>query len=295
MMMVRSMTGYGKHSAHVEDAQIDIEVRSVNHRFLDISTKLPRNLLFIEEKLKRRIKEKLARGRVDIFVTVEGKGLFEKKVDIDYGLLDQYVEKWKEVKDRYQLTGDVSIDMVSKLEDIFTVREVESNTDVLQLALVEAMDIAIEHLLAMRVEEGLRLHDDFEKRLDTITAVLEKLEDKRPRIVEEYREKIRERIEEYAGETLDPDESRVLQEVGLLAEKGDVTEELTRLKAHVHQFRTTLERHEAIGRRLDFVVQEMHREVNTIGSKSNDTEVSEWVVALKSEIEKLKEQVQNIE
>lgn len=294
-MMVRSMTGYGKHSTHVKDTQIVVEVRSVNHRFLDISTKLPHNLLFMEEKLKRQVKRKLERGRVDVFVTIEGEGFFEKKVEVDYNLLDQYVEKWKEVKGRYQLTEDVSIDMVSKLDDIFTVMEMEEDTNALQQSLLDAIDTALERLLAMRVEEGVRLREDFEKRLDTITEILVKLEDKRPRIVEEYREKIRERIEEYAGEALDPDESRVLQEVALLAEKGDVTEELTRMKSHVKQFKATLARHDAIGRTMDFIVQEMHREVNTIGSKSNDVEVSEWVVALKSEIEKVKEQVQNVE
>ncbi|MCA0969259.1 YicC family protein [Halobacillus litoralis] len=293
--MVRSMTGYGKETVHVGDTQIDVEVRSVNHRFLDISTKAPRHLLFMEEKMKRAVKDKLSRGRVELFVTIEGEGLFDKKVDVDDQLVSQYIEKLQDIKDRYQLTGDVSIDMVSKLDDIFTVREIEGSTDELQQSLIEAVERALDRLLSMRVEEGLRLRDDFEKRLDTIKTILAKLEEKRPGIVEEYREKIRERIEEYAGETLDPDQSRVLQEVGLLAEKGDVTEELTRLDAHVEQFLTTLDKKEAIGRKLDFVVQEMHREVNTIGSKSNDAEVSEWVVALKSEIEKVKEQVQNVE
>ncbi|MBA2174196.1 YicC family protein [Halobacillus locisalis] len=293
--MVRSMTGYGKESITVDDSHIHVEVRSVNHRFLDISPKMPRNLLFMEERLKRKVQDKLARGRVDLFVTLEGKGLFERKVDVDWALLDQYMAKFTDIKDRYQLTGDVSIDMVSKLDDIFTIQEVEEHTDELQQALIEAVEQSLERLLVMREQEGARLVEDFQKRMVRMDEILLQLEEKRPVIVDEHRNKIRERIEEYTQEALDPDQSRVLQEVGLLAEKGDVTEELTRLQSHLSQFRVTLSEQEAIGRRLDFIVQEMHREVNTIGSKSNDAEVTQWVVSLKSEIEKMKEQVQNVE
>ncbi|RWZ60597.1 YicC family protein [Halobacillus fulvus] len=293
--MVKSMTGYGKGSVNVHETDVNVEVRSVNHRFLDIAAKLPRNLLFIEEKLKRQVKDSLSRGRVDLFVTIEGQGLFEKKVEVDWSLLDQYMEKLEEVKGRYELTGDVSIDMVTKLENIFSVQEVEEDTGELQEALLTAVETALHQLVSMREAEGGRLRDDLYQRTETMEALLGKLEERRPFVVEEQKERILKRLEELMRDTMTPDESRVLQEVGLLADKSDVTEELTRLDSHVNQFREALKQEGPVGRRLDFIVQEMLREVNTIGSKSNDAKVTGWVVSLKSEIEKMKEQVQNVE
>lgn len=289
------MTGYGKKSIEVGDTRLHVEIRSVNHRFLDISAKLPRNLLFIEENLKRKIRELLSRGRIDLFITVNGQGIFEKKVDVDWPILDQYMKKLNEIKGRYELTGDISIDMVTKLEDVFSVQEVEENSNELQEALVNSVEDSLNRLIVMRAAEGKRLESDLIERITKISDILEKLEERRPYVVEEYRERIRLRIEEHIKEEISPDQTRILQEVGLLAEKGDVTEEFTRLHSHLSQFTQILKLDEPIGRRLDFIVQEMHREVNTIGSKSNDAKVTEWVIDLKSEIEKMKEQVQNVE
>lgn len=289
------MTGYGKESISVGETRLNIEIRSVNHRFLDISTKVPRSLFFLEDRLKGEVREKLSRGRIDIFVTIEGRGLFEKEVDVDWTIMDQYIKKLEEIKGRYNLTGDISIDMVSKLEGAFSVLEVEEESDDLSEALLSALTKSLERLLTMRINEGSRLKLDLQERIMNIQTILEKLEARRPQVVEEYKEKIRLRIEEYTKESIQPEDTRILQEVGILAEKGDVTEEVTRLHSHISQFSQTLSNEEPIGRRLDFIVQEMHREVNTIGSKSNNSDVTNWVVDLKSEIEKIKEQVQNVE
>lgn len=293
--MVKSMTGYGKVAVEVDDTQIDVEIKAVNHRFLDVAIKSPRTLMFLDDHLKKVVKKELSRGRVDVIVTLEGQALFEKKIDVDWSRVDQYIDRLQEIKNRYNLTGDISIDMVSKLEDIFTEKEAQEDSDALQTVLVQAAKDAVQRLLHMRIQEGNELHQDLSLRVDNVREFIRSLDDRRPIVIEAYKERIRNRVEEYTREQIRPDDTKILQEVALLAEKGDVTEELTRLESHLIQFEETLEREEPIGRRLDFIVQEMHREVNTIGSKSNDGQVMETVVNLKSEIEKMKEQVQNVE
>ncbi|REJ10837.1 YicC/YloC family endoribonuclease [Halobacillus trueperi] len=293
--MLKSMTGYGKSTVEVGETKVHVEIRSVNHRFLDITTKMPRSLLFLEDRLKQVVKGRLSRGRVDIFVTIEGEELFEKKIDVNWEIVDQYLVRLKDIQRRYDLTGDISIDMVSKLDHVFSEKEIETDSDELKMALLEAMDDAATQLVEMRTKEGHELYEDLEERIAKVRSWLSSLGERRPMVIEEYKERIRTRVEEYTKEQIRPDETKILQEVALLAEKGDVTEELTRLQSHFIQFEDTLSIEEPVGRRLDFIVQEMHREVNTIGSKSNDSKMTEMVVNLKSEIEKVKEQVQNVE
>ncbi|MGR9050223.1 YicC/YloC family endoribonuclease [Halobacillus faecis] len=293
--MLKSMTGYGKSTVETGESRIHVEIRSVNHRFLDITTKMPHALLFLEERLKQVVKGRLARGRIDIFITLEAEELVEKKIDVNWGIVNQYITHLKDIQHRHDLTGDISIDMVSKLDNVFSEKETENDTDELKVALLDAMDNAARELVEMRAKEGQELYEDLEKRIAKVRSWLNSLDERRPRVIEEYKERIRTRVEEYTKEQIRPDETKILQEVALLAEKGDVTEELTRLQSHFVQFEDTLSMDEPVGRRLDFIVQEMHREVNTIGSKSNDGKMTEMVVNLKSEIEKLKEQVQNVE
>ncbi|WP_237417460.1 YicC/YloC family endoribonuclease [Halobacillus litoralis] len=295
IVLLKSMTGYGKSTVEVGDTKIHVEIRSVNHRFLDITTKMPHALLFMEERLKQVVKGLLTRGRVDIFVTLEGETFIEKKIDVNWKIVDQYFTRLKDLQRRYDLTGDISIDMVSKLDHVFSEKEMENDADEWQMPLLEAMDNAARQLVEMRLKEGHELYEDLKKRITEVRRWLSSLDERRPMVIEEYKERIRARIEEYTKEQLRPDETKILQEVALLAEKGDITEELTRLQSHFIQFEGTLSMDEPVGRRLDFIVQEMHREVNTIGSKSNDGKMTEMVVNLKSEMEKVKEQVQNIE
>ncbi|MBX0356506.1 YicC/YloC family endoribonuclease [Halobacillus sp. Nhm2S1] len=293
--MIKSMTGYGKSTVEVNETKIHVEIRSVNHRFLDMTFKMPTALLFLEDRLKQVVKSRLARGRIDIFVSLEGEDLVEKKIDVNWEMVDQYITRLKDIQRRYELTGDISIDMVSKLDHVFSEKEMENDSDEWKVALLETMDDAVRQLVEMRTKEGHKLHDDLEKRIAKVRSWLNSLDERRPMLIEEYKERIRTRVEEYTKEQIRPDETKILQEVALLAEKGDVTEELTRLQSHFTQFESTLFLDEPVGRRLDFIVQEMHREVNTIGSKSNDGKMTEMVVNLKSEIEKMKEQVQNVE
>ncbi|WP_244157281.1 YicC/YloC family endoribonuclease [Halobacillus aidingensis] len=295
ILLLKSMTGYGKSTVEVGETKVHVEIRSVNHRFLDITTKMPRSLLFLEDRLKQVVKGRISRGRVDIFVTIEGEELFEKKIDVNWEIVDQYLVRLKDIQRRYDLTGDISIDMVSKLDHVFSEKEIETDSDELKMALLEAMDDAATQLVEMRMKEGHELYEDLEKRIAKVRSWLSSLDERRPMVIEEYKERIRTRVEEYTKEQIRTDETKILQEVALLAEKGDVTEELTRLQSHFIQFEDILSIDEPVGRRLDFIVQEMHREVNTIGSKSNDGKMTEMVVNLKSEIEKVKEQVQNVE
>nr|WP_239534124.1 YicC/YloC family endoribonuclease [Thalassobacillus pellis] len=289
------MTGYGRETAEIEGTRLTIEVRSVNHRFLDISAKMPRTFLFLEDKMKKLIKNDISRGRVDVYVTMEGEGITERSLKVDWDLLEQYINQLKVVKGHYGLTGDVSVDIVTKLEDLFTVQETDQHQDELQQMLLDSLQKAVGKLVDMRKDEGDALRDDLKARLGEVRNFVNQLEDRRELVIDTYKNRIKSRIQEYVRESFQIEDSRIMQEVALLAEKGDITEEITRLHSHIDQFSSTLGKQQSIGRQLDFIVQEMHREVNTIGSKSNDAKISEWVVSLKSEIEKMKEQVQNVE
>ncbi|QST01530.1 YicC family protein [Pontibacillus sp. ALD_SL1] len=293
--MVRSMTGYGRSSKTLDDTTVTVELKAVNHRFLDISPKMPRSLLYLEEKVKKRLQSSFARGRVEVFITVEGNALTKRNVKTDWDLLDQYIKQLREAKARYELVEEISINVLTKLEDLFTIQELEEHEDRMESMILSCIDEASEHVLSMRVQEGDALRQDLRNRVETVLSIVDDLKSRRPIVVDETRERIKAKIEEYAQAALPREDSRLLHEVGILAEKGDIAEEITRLYSHAEQFFTTLELNESIGRKLDFIVQEMNRETNTIGSKSTDSKISEWVVLLKSEIEKIKEQVQNVE
>ncbi|MDC3412889.1 YicC/YloC family endoribonuclease [Terrihalobacillus insolitus] len=293
--MVTSMTGYGRDVTTFHKAKITVEIRSVNHRFLDISTKIPRSLLFLEDKIKKTIQSFFHRGRLDIFISMEGEGVIQQELVVNWGLLDQFVTSLNNIKEQYDLKGEIPVDMVTTVDGLLTVQEVEQGHDEMKESILNAITIACEQVYEMRIQEGSELHSELDTRLGIIQDIVKNLGERREAVIIEYRERIRGRILEYTKDEFVNEESRVLQEIALLAEKGDITEEVLRLNSHVRQFRDTLNNDGAIGRKLDFITQEMHREANTIGSKSNDPQISEWVVILKSEIEKIKEQVQNVE
>ncbi|WP_077622074.1 YicC/YloC family endoribonuclease [Sediminibacillus massiliensis] len=293
--MVRSMTGYGRAEISSGSIVVTAEIRSVNHRFLDVSTKLPRASLSMEDSIKRIAKKHFRRGRFDIFVNLEEEGDGSRTIEIDWNLMDQYIEKLREAKERYGLAGEIPVSMVTDLDQLFLVKEQEKVDEDLQSVVLQAVEKACSQVSEMREEEGKELIQDIKRRIEFLQNTAKWLGKQRDIVIMEYRERISNRIAEYVQEDFLADESRIIQEIALLAEKGDITEELTRLKSHIEQFLNTICLHDAIGRKLDFIVQEMLRETNTIGSKSNDVKVSEWVIAVKSELEKIKEQVQNIE
>ncbi|WP_164669062.1 YicC/YloC family endoribonuclease [Virgibacillus doumboii] len=293
--MVKSMTGYGRDVISFDETTITVEIRSVNHRFLDFSAKMPRSLLFLEDKIKRIIQSYFHRGRLEVFLNIDGNSLVEKELLTDSNLMDQYIEEIRRAKSRYDLSGEIPITIISNFLDLFSVHEKENQPDDLNDLIVAGTKRACERVRSMRQEEGRFLLEDLNTRMERIRETVQQLQTRREYVIREYRERVQARIDNYIGENAIIDEARMHQEIALLAEKGDITEEITRLLSHIDHFSETIEMQEAIGRKLDFNIQEMHREANTIGSKSTDAKISEWIVKLKSDIEKMKEQIQNIE
>ncbi|MYL37797.1 YicC/YloC family endoribonuclease [Halobacillus litoralis] len=292
--MADSMTGYGREISEQEGTRVVVEVRSVNHRFLDVHTHLPSSLLFMEDSIRKRVKEAVQRGRVDVYITMDSGG-FHTNVEVDWSAAEQYIQAMEGLKSRFHLTGDITIDMVSKLENVFVTKETEDVPGSFQEELQASVKQALNQLTDMRKREGRQLTKDLHSRITAVGHWLKMMDQRRPDVINEYKARIRARIEEYAAQTLTQDEPRILQEVSLMAEKGDVTEEFTRMHSHLQQFEEALTQPGSVGRRLDFILQEMHREVNTMGSKSNDALLMEYVLNMKSELEKMKEQVQNVE
>ncbi|MFC7320388.1 YicC/YloC family endoribonuclease [Halobacillus campisalis] len=293
--MIKSMTGYGRKTIAGEQLKVTVEIKSVNHRFLDFSPKVPRSFLYMEDIMKKKVAEYIHRGHIDLFINLEGNNALNKKLRVEDDLLGQYIDALHSLKTKHELTGDISIDMVTKLEDIFSVVESDDPSPEIESAVLTALEEALETLVCMRSAEGEKLDSDLRKRLESLSVLIDEAESRRIQVIDEHKEKIISRIQETMKDQFEYDDQRLLQEVALLAEKGDITEEIVRFRSHLKQFQSTIESHGAVGRTLDFIVQEFHREINTIGSKSNDPFLSNNVVKLKSEIEKMKEQIQNIE
>ncbi|WP_082234229.1 YicC/YloC family endoribonuclease [Halobacillus massiliensis] len=292
--MVKSMTGYGRYTIQINESNWTVEIKSINHRFFDFSPKIPRTLLFMEDSFKKTLMKYIKRGRIELFIYQEDDTPQEKLLQVDHQLVHQYIKEVKDLKEKHQLTGDITIDMVTRLEDVFTIRET-SRLSGMEKKLLEAVSLAAEELAAMRVTEGRRLQDDVESRLTRVEAMVANIDSVKDKLQNQQREKILGRLKDHLQGHLQDDDSRLIQEAAVLAEKGDITEEVIRLYSHIEQFKAGLRKEDSIGRHLDFIVQEFHREINTIGSKSNDAALSNDVIQLKSEMEKIKEQVQNIE
>jgi len=295
MNMVKSMTGYGTETFHLDGTTITVEIKTVNSRYLDFIPKVPRLLQEVELEIKKRIQSYFQRGRIEVYVSMTGEALSHKKIRVDWDLMDQYVEHLQEVKDRYQLSEDIPLSVIASEEALFTVHEEDESPESLHALLFTSIDNVCEAVIRNRKSEGENLIHDIMQRIRTIHETLTMIEGRQEIIAKHYRERIRERIEGHMEHNLEIDQTRIIQEVAILAERGDIQEELTRLFSHLEYFERVTGHTTPIGRKLDFITQEMHREVNTIGSKSVDTEISEAIVAMKSDIEKIKEQVQNIE
>ncbi|MDR4886555.1 YicC/YloC family endoribonuclease [Fredinandcohnia sp. QZ13] len=291
--MIASMTGFGRAKKESNTFYVQAELKSVNHRFCEINVRLPRQLLFLEDKIKKAIGEHVKRGRVEVFLTIEGEGLVTKTISIDWNLLDALVTSTKQIQDKYQLTEQITTGQLLSNENILSIEEKEMENQELETLILEVIESAALQLRQMREVEGKALIEDIFLFLGQIEENIHTIKVYAPRVVSHYRDRIEKRIKEYIGNEFD--ENRILTEVALFAEKADISEELTRLESHISQFRETVQTNEPIGRKLDFIVQEMNREINTIGSKANDSLIAKHVVDLKSLLEKIKEQVQNIE
>ncbi len=293
--MIKSMTGYGRTKKETEQFVVIAEIKSVNHRFSEISVRMPRQLMMFEEKIKRVIGQKTARGKIDVFISLEGEGAVSRVLDVDWTLLDAYYEQIKSIAGRYQIDEEIRLSHLMNMEDAFHVVELEGDSDALEAVLLQAVEEAALKLVDMRMEEGRQLHKDISAFLETISSIVQDLFQYKDSVADKYRTRLLGKIKEFLSGMGEIDETRVLQEVAIFAEKADINEELTRLNSHIEQFRTALHSDGPVGRKLDFLVQEMNREMNTIGSKANDAGISSQVVEMKSALEKIKEQVQNIE
>ncbi|UOQ47928.1 YicC family protein [Gracilibacillus caseinilyticus] len=294
-VLMKSMTGFGRQELQLDEMYIIAEVKTVNHRYLDISFQMPKFLVPLEDRLKKIIQQQVKRGKVSVTINVSGTFTSSKKLTTNWDLVEQYINQFQQIKQTYQLHGEITLDMLGQYPDIFEVEQrEESNTDTDTNVLL-TLEKAVGNLHAMRLKEGAELGKDLQLRTEIIQNRIKQLGERRKIVIIEYQERIKERINSYLENTSVYDESRLFQEIALLAEKGDITEELTRIHSHVMQFQQLMKETEPIGRRLDFIVQELNRELNTIGSKSNDIWISEHVVSLKSEAERMKEQIQNVE
>jgi uncharacterized protein (TIGR00255 family) len=291
--MVKSMTGFGRSQKESNDFSITVEIKTVNHRFCEYHIRMPRQLLKVEEKIKKQLSESVQRGRVEVFVTLDGNGAVHRKVNIDWSLLEEYYQYILKIKEKYRLEQEISIHDLLQREEWLQMDEVDSGNEELESLVLKTVEEAANHLLAMRVSEGNELESDIRKQLIALESSIELVKQNSPLVVQQYRERLEKRMKEYLSGSLD--EHRIVTEVAVFADKADINEELTRLKSHIRQFEETLVLGEPIGRKLDFLLQEMNREVNTIGSKANDSQIAKEVVEMKSLLEKVKEQIQNIE
>ena len=292
--MVNSMTGFGRGKAARDGREITIELKSVNHRYLDLSFRMPRHVSFLEDALRTGIGAALARGHVDAYVNYRNTRTDARTVEIDGALLGAYMTAGREAAASFSLEDDLTLSNALRLPDVTTVTEADEDREAVTALAKEALALALSELKAARAGEGKRLCADLSARLETICEIAAQIAQRAPLVVEEYRVRLNERIEALLGKT-EVDRQRLATEVALFADKASIDEELVRLKSHAAQMRELFSGAEAAGRRLDFVVQEMNREFNTIGSKANDGEITRRVILGKAEIEKIREQIQNIE
>ena len=292
--MVKSMTGYGRARQTLHGRDITVEVRSVNNRYLDCTVKVPRTYIFAEDAVKSRVQKAVSRGKVDVFITIDATAADETVVAVNESLARGYYEALTKIRDMFSLEGELTAAVLAKFPDVLTVTKAEEDLESVAGDICAVLDEALEAYNAMRAVEGEKLCEDIAGRVATIETVVGKVEERSPQTVAAYREKLTARMQEVLQSTT-IDESRILTEAAIFADKIAVDEETVRLRSHIAQLRTMLKSDQPVGRKLDFLIQEVNRECNTIGSKCNDLTIAQDVVNMKAEVEKIREQVQNIE
>ena len=288
------MTGYGRAEQTLHDRKITVELRSVNNRYLDCSVRMPRLYLFAEDAIKTKVQQNISRGKVDVFITLDSSAADRLQVTVNRAVADGYHAALKELASTYNLQDDISVSLLSRFPDVLLAEKAEEDSEAVAKDICEVLDLALADFNQMRTREGQRLSDDITSRAASIESMVSFVEERSPQTVSEYRARLEERMREVLENTqLDP--ARILTEAAIFADKVAVDEETVRLRSHIAQLREMLSKGGAIGRKLDFLIQEFNREANTIGSKCNDIQISRQVVDIKAEIEKIREQVQNIE
>lgn len=292
--MTRSMTGFGRGEYKSEKQDFLIEIKTVNHRYSDLFLKLPRQLSFLEDKVRETISKSISRGKIDVYVSYDEHGDDSRSVQIDEPLAKAYIKSIETLRDNFNLRDDISVSLVARFPDVLKIEKTEVDEDETWQGFKKALDAALDSLVKMREVEGEGLKKDMVERASYIKSIVKIIEDYSPQVVRDYKQKLENRLKELLDQQV-VDESRIAMEVAIFADRCSINEELVRLNSHIKQFKQTLDMDQPVGRKLDFLVQEMNREINTIGSKANDIEIAKHVVEIKSEIEKIREQVQNIE
>lgn len=292
--MIKSMTGYGRGQQIIDGREITIEIKSVNHRYFEFSARVPRAYGYLEEKLKSFVQGKVSRGKVDVGVTIfniEGK---DAQIEVNQSIAVGYIDALRKANEAIGLTDDLALSQLIRLPDIFNVIKTTEDEEVIWNSVKCVADEALSNFVSMREIEGQKMKDDINSRLTYISGLVAKVEERSPLVTDAYRERLYNKISEILNDKK-IDEQRILTEAAIFSEKTAVDEETVRLRSHIQQFTVLLNSTDAVGRKLDFLIQEFNRESNTIGSKAQDVEITRIVVELKSEIEKIREQIQNIE
>ena len=292
--MVKSMTGYGRAVETVNGREFTVEVRSVNNRYLDCSVKLPRSLSFGEDAVKQAVKTVISRGKVDVFVSVHTEGAADVQVTLNEAMVQGYLDAMRQMAEHFPVRDDISVSLISRMPEVFTVERAEVDEEQLLADLMGVVQLALEQFDAMRTTEGRALEQDLRSRGDTILELVSRVEAGSGQTVADYRTRLENKLKEVLANTA-IDESRILTEAAIFADKVAVDEETVRLRSHLEQMNTMLTTGGAVGRKLDFLLQEMNREANTIGSKCSDVQLARIVVDIKAELEKIREQTQNSE
>ena len=293
--MAISMTGFGRGEYKDDNYQFLVECKTINHKYADINIRLPRKLSFLEDKARILVKDYIKRGRVDLYIKLDLLGSEDVNLKFDEALATQYVSILKQIKDKFDLVDDISVMNIAKFPDVIKTEEKEDDEDKLWSMLKVALENALLKLKEMRSEEAKKLAEDIQNRCDLLKNYIEDIEKYSYNVVIDYKEKLKNRISDMLEDPSIIDESRLAQEVAIYADKSSITEEIVRFKSHIEQLKNTVVKNESIGRKIDFLIQEMNRETNTIGSKSSDLNITNLVVEVKSELEKIREQIQNIE
>ncbi len=291
--MIKSMTGYGKSSISKNLRDYQIEIKSVNHRYLDVSVKMPKNLSYLEEEIKKIIVSKLHRGKVDVFVTFNNSSLEGRNIKINTEIANMYIEQLRKLAKDEDLISEIPVTEITKLPDVLVIENNEDE-DTIKNELREVTNEAVNKIIEMRKIEGQKIAEDLIKRLDEINVKVKRISELSTGLIDEYVVKLSSRIKELLQDQ-EIDENRIAQEVVIYADKCSIQEEVTRLDSHIYQFKNLLNSDEVVGKKLDFLIQEMNRETNTIGSKANNLEITNEVINIKTQLENIREQVQNIE
>ena len=292
--MIKSMTGFGRFESVTDTCKISVEIKAVNHRYLDLGIKMPKKFNFFESAIRGLLKDYIQRGKVDVFVTYED--YTEEKVSLKYNssLAAEYMDNFKKMAEQFGIDNDVKVSMLARCPEVLSIEQVPEDEDQMWALLSEALKHAAENFVETRVREGENLKNDLISKLDNMLSLVDFIETRSPKVLEEYRKKLEDKVKDMLQNTT-IDESRILTEVTIFADKICVDEETVRLRSHIEGMKKELLKGGSVGRKLDFIAQEMNRESNTILSKSNDMEISDQAIILKTEIEKVREQIQNIE